>query len=141
MEQQLVAIRNYQKHGISISKIEEDIILIKQETLLNGYIFNQKQLVTIARSIFPECKVKPVVFCLTVESINCDWINAKLNEFGIKKNDLVKQLPIDKPTLLLILSNRKELTKTLKALFFYYFLTYEINKDLRSDFDFFESEI
>lgn len=141
MEQQLVAIRNYQKHGISISKIEEDIILIKQETLLNGYILNQKQLVTIARSIFPECKVKPVVFCLTVESINCDWINAKLNEFGIKKNDLVKQLPIDKPTLLLILSNRKELTKTLKALFFYYFLTYEINKDLRSDFDFFESEI
>lgn len=140
MEQQIVSIRNYQKHGISISKVDEDTILIKQETLLNGYILNQKQLVDIAKSIFPDCNVKPIVYSLNVDTITIEWINTKLNEFGIKKNDLIKQLAIDKSSLSLILSGKRELSKPMRATFFYYFLTYEINKDVRNEFNFTEND-
>jgi len=139
MEKQAESLRNYQKHGIKISKVEEDTVVIKQETLLNGYILNQKQLVTIAKSIYPDYKIKPVVYSINVDKVTIEWINDKLNEFGIKNNDLVKQLTIDKATLTLYLSSNKELTKPIKALFFYYFLTYEINKAIRSDFNFIEN--
>ncbi|UYW02598.1 hypothetical protein K5I29_04150 [Flavobacterium agricola] len=75
--------------------------------------------------------IKTIVFSLNVDSITVEWINAKMEEFGIKRNDLIKQLAFDKSTLSLLLSGGRGLTKSVKATFFYYFLTYELNRDFR----------
>jgi hypothetical protein len=135
-QQQIQSIQNYKKHGINILQVDNDTVIIKQEKLINGYILNQKQLVGISKDFFPDLKVKPVVFSLDVNAIDILWIENKMSEFGIKRNDLVKQLAIDKSSLSLVLSGKRELSKPMRPTFFYYFLTYELNKDFRSDENF-----
>lgn len=117
--------------GLNIEVLKEGKVKITQARLLNGYILNQKQLVTRAREIFPEAKIIPVAYSLNVEDITVEWIEDKMMEFGIKRNDLIKQLAIDKSSLSLYLSEKRPMDKSQKAAFFYYFLTYELNRDLR----------
>lgn len=124
------SIANYRKVGIEIRE-EGEVVVIAQKKLVNGYILNQKQLIERAKKIFPDRKVKPFVFSLDGSEITLDWIGSKMDEFGIKRNDLIKQLAIDKASLSLILSGKVELSKRTKASFFYYFLSYELNRDLR----------
>lgn len=130
-ESQKASILNYRKFGIDIEILENDRVKITQSRLINGYILNQKQLVEKAKEIFPNSKVVPVVFSLQVKDITIEWINNQLTEYGIKRNDLIKQLAIDKSSLSEILSGNRGLTKSMKATFFYYFLTYRLNRDLR----------
>lgn len=84
-----------------------------------------------AREVFPDAKILPVVYSLQVDNISIDWVESKMEEFGIKRNDLIKQLAIDKSSLSEMFSGNRGLTKSMKATFFYYFLTYELNRDLR----------
>jgi hypothetical protein len=101
-------------------------------TLTNTtFILNQKQLIERAKELYPDAKIVPVVFSLDVDGINLEWIENKMNEFGIKRNDLIKQLAIDKSSLSLIISGKRELSEPMRATFFYYFLTYELNRDFR----------
>lgn len=124
------SIANYKKVGIDIRE-EDDVVVITQSSLYNGYILNQKQLVERAKKIFPDKKIRPVVFSFDATTVSLDWIKAKMDEFGIKRKDLIKQLAIDKSSLSLIFSGKTELSIRTKATFFYYFLSYELNRDLR----------
>lgn len=121
----------YKSVGIDIKKIEDGTVIIAQNRIYNGLLLNQKQLHERARKIFPIEKIRPIVYHLEANTINLEWIVAKMQEFGIKRNDLIKQLAFDKSTLSLLLSGERGLTKSVKATFFYYFLTYELNRDLR----------
>jgi hypothetical protein len=133
------SISTYAASGIDVEVVEAENnnikVKITQSKLLNGYILNQKELVERAKEIFKstdlKVKVIPVVFSLDVDRINVQWIEGKMEEFGISRNDLVKQLAIDKSSLSLILSGNRELSKPMRATFFYYFLTYELNRDFR----------
>lgn len=129
---QQLSIANYAKVGIEIRE-EEDTVVISQTKLYNGLILNQKQLVDRAKEIFPEHKIRPVVYSLDVSNISIEWIETKMKEFGIKRKDLIKQLAIDKASLSLLFSKKTDLSKRTKASFFYYFLSYELNRDSRSD--------
>ncbi|WP_035899704.1 hypothetical protein [Leeuwenhoekiella sp. MAR_2009_132] len=132
--QQKTSIANYKRMGIEIEVLDSDRIKISQTKLINGLILNQQELVQRAREVFPGCKVVPVVFSLEVDSIDIFWIESRMKEFGIKRNDLIKQLALSKSYLSRIFNNgphNVELSKPMKATFFYYFLTYEINRDFR----------
>ena len=129
------SIQNYKKFGIEF-EIDDDVVKVFQKRLFNGYILNQKQLVERAKEIFPDAKIQPNVFSLDVSKIDVDWINERMNEFGIKRNDLVKQLALDKSYISRLFSDEKNthkinLTNQVKAMFYYYFLTYELNRDFR----------
>lgn len=131
------SINNYKKVGIEF-EIEDDIVKVFQKRLFNGYILNQKQLVERAKEIFPDAKIQPNVFSLDVSKIDVDWINERMNEFGIKRNDLIKQLALDKSYISLLFadennSRKVNLSKPMKAMFYYYFLTYELNRDFREN--------
>jgi len=125
------SIANYKRMGIEIEVLDSDRVKISQTKLINGLILNQKELVERAREVFPESKVVPVVFSLDVDSINIKWIENKMEEFGIKRKDLIKQTCIDKSSLSLYLSGKRKMDKAQRAIFFYYFLTYELNRDFR----------
>lgn len=135
----LNSISSYKSKGIDIEILDVDrntaSVKITQSSLINGYILNQKQLVERCKEAFAptglKTKIIPVVYSLDVEDITIGWIENKMNEFGIKRNDLIKQLAIDKSSLSLILSGDRELSKPMRATFFYYFLTYELNRDFR----------
>lgn len=125
------SIANYKKAGISIEELDSDTVKVSQTRLVNGYILNQKELIERGKELYPDRKIIPVVFSLSVEDITLEWIESKMEEFGIKRNDLIKQLAIDRSSLSLILSGKRELSKPMRATFFYYFLTYELNRDFR----------
>ena len=135
------SISNYAANGIEIqiTSFVDNIatVIIKQSSLKNGYILNQKQLVERCKEVFSvhgiNTIVVPVVFTLDVSSIDIKWIESRMLEFGIKRNDLVKQLAIDKSSLSLVLSGKRELSKPMRATFFYYFMTYELNRDFRDN--------
>lgn len=126
------SVKNYRRIGLDIEILEEERVKIIQSRLLNGYILNQKQLVERAREIFPEAKIVPVVYSLNVDEITIGWIESKMEEFGIRRNDLIKQMAIDKSSLSLYFSKKRGMDKSQKAAFFYFFLTYELNRDFRS---------
>lgn len=134
------SISAYAANGIDISIVEAsgaDLkVVIEQTRLVNGYILNNKELYERAKEVFKDtgfrAKIDPVVFTLNVEDITVNWIEDKMQEFGIKRKDLEKQLAIDKSSLSLIMSGNRELSKPMRATFFYYFLTYELNRDFRS---------
>ena len=111
--------------------LDDDTVKVSQTKLINGYILNQKQLIERGKDVYPDKKIIPVVFSLNVEDITLEWIESKMDEFGIKRNDLIKQLAIDRSSLSLIMSGKRELSKPMRATFFYYFLTYELNRDFR----------
>lgn len=128
------SIGNYRGSGIDIELTGIDTVKITQSKLTNGYILSNKQLYERAKEVFGDFKIKisPVVFFLKTEEVNIEWIEKKMDEFGIRKNDLIGQLGINKSTLSLYFSGERGLTQTAKASFFYYFLTYQLNRDLRA---------
>lgn len=129
------SITNYKRAGIRLEVLDDDTVKVLQTKLINGYILNQKQLIERGKDVYPNKKIIPVVFSLNVEDITLEWIESKMDEFGIKRNDLIKQLAIDRSSLSLIMSGKRELSKPMRATFFYYFLTYELNRDFREHLD------
>lgn len=131
---QQLSIQNYKKIGIDIEVLNENTVKIVQSRIINGYILNKKELIDRAKEVFPGWKIQPVRYSLDVSDISLQWIQDKMKEFGLNTNDLVSQLALDKSTLSLIFSGERKMNKSVKALFFYYFLTYELNRDFR-DFE------
>ncbi len=142
------SFQNYRRAGIRIEIIDGSLedgeikVKITQERLINGYILNQQQLIervgeifkdVITPNVFLLVHVIPVVYSLDVNEIDISWIESRMDEFGVQRKDLIKQLAIDKSSLSLILSGKRELSKPMRALFFYYFLSYELNRDLRQE--------
>lgn|SRR5690554_101457 len=127
------SISNYKRLGIDIEILQDNIVKITQSRLVNGIILNQKELHERAREVFPskEFKIIPVVFSLKATDITNEWILVKMNEFGIKRKDLIKQLAINRETLNDFLSGKRELTKPIKVAFFYYFLSYELGNSIK----------
>ncbi len=130
-KEQEASIRNYRRMGLDIEVIDSQTVKITQTRLLNGYILNNRQLYDRANEIFPDKHIIPVVYSLDVDDIDLNWIELKMHELGLKRKDLISQLAIDKSSLSLIFSGNRELSKPMRATFFYYFLTYELNRDLR----------
>ncbi|MCZ8198200.1 MAG: hypothetical protein O9267_11395 [Flavobacterium sp.] len=136
-ESQKQSITHYERLGIIFKLTENNCVIVSQERLINGYILNQKQLHTIAREVFTEENTKLAVYSLDVSKLTIEWIIEKMKEFGIKRNDLVKQLAIEKEYITKLFPNKLGETKTgltrpMKALFYYYFLTFELNRNFRS---------
>lgn len=134
-QNQQQSIDNYRRFGLEMEVLGDDKVKIAQTRLINGYILNQKQLVTRAKEVFPDAKIIPVVYSLDVSEITLDWIDDKMREFGIKRKDLIKQMAIDESSLSLYLSGKRKIDKSQRAAFFYYFLTYELNRDFREHLD------
>lgn len=141
------SISNYKRMGIEIELVDLVVggvstIKITQSDIKNGYILNQKELVERCHDVLSitnlKFKIIPVVFSLDVELVTIDWINSKMDEFGIKRKDLVKQLALDKSYISLLFSDKSNsrkigLSRPMKATFFYYFLTYQLNRDFREN--------
>lgn len=133
------SIANYKKVGIDIEVLENKngipVVLVKQTRLINGYILNQKQLAERAKKVFAPQKihVKASVFSLDTSVVTIDWINDQMKTHGIRRNDLIKQLAIDKSSLSKLLNGSVELSKRTKATFYYYFLSYQLNTLFRED--------
>jgi hypothetical protein len=112
-------------------------IQVKQiEATDTGRIFTQKELVERASGIFGliegyTFKYIPVTYSPDFSIVNVDWINDQMKEFDLKNSDISRQTGIDKSTLSLLFTGRKNFTLIHKALFYFYFDHYRVSKNCR----------
>jgi len=132
------SIQNYKRLGIEVKILDDHNVLIKQRRIFNGIILNQDELHKRGREIFPDKTINiiPSVFSINVEEITEDWIRERMDAFGIKRGDLVKQMALDRSYLSLLFADQSNirkigLSKPMKAAFFYYFLSYELSNEIR----------
>ena len=120
----------YAKAGIAITELDDTKVKVHQ-VHTNGNLLTQKQLVDRGKKLYPDKIIIPVVYSLNVDSITPDWVKEQMSRCGIYQKDLVKQLAINKSTISKYLSGAVGMTKSVRALFFYYFLTFEQNRLFR----------
>lgn len=130
-KEQELSIANYKRLGIDLTVLEDGRLKVAQTRLINGFLLNQNQLIARAKEVFPKHKILPEVYSVDVAAIDIKWVEDKMEEFGIKRKDLIKQLAIDASSLSLFLNGKRKMDKSQRAAFFFYFLTYELNRDLR----------
>lgn len=119
--------------GIYVSLTEEDKVVIRQQELVAPCLYNNKQLHLLARHLYPDKIVVPVVFHFDKDTISLSWIVAQMEQHKITIKDLVRQLPITKEELSAILNKKRALKPLEKGLFFYYFMCYKHNALLPKD--------
>jgi hypothetical protein len=132
-------LRTISKLEFKILEKEESTftIQIKQVELTEmGRIFNQKELVEKASSIFSlinGCTFKyiPVTYSIDFSHVNLDWINLQMKVFDLKNSDLSRQTGIDKATLSLLFTGHKNLNLIHKAMFYFYFENYRNCRKVR----------
>jgi len=111
--------------------------IVEQKELKNNYILNQTEIVSRARAVFDplagkfKIHFRALSFNPSFSDVNADWINNCMNEFKLSRNDVLKQMGLDKSTLSVLLTGAKNLTRFQRAAFYYYFKTYELNRDFR----------
>jgi hypothetical protein len=132
-------LRTISKLELKILEKEESTftIQIKQVELTEmGRIFNQKELVEKASKIFSQIEVYtfkyiPVTYSIDFNHMNIEWINTQMTELGLKNSDISRQTGIDKATLSLLFTGRKNLNLIHKAMFYFYFENYRICRKCR----------
>lgn len=113
--------------GLRISEPDENnVVTVTPTRMHNGWMLNQEQLKEFGRTVYPErmYKIRAEVWKLEPAAITLDWIKAKMKELGIKRQDIIRQLALDKSSLSLILSGKRGLSNTMKVAFYYYFNSY-----------------
>jgi hypothetical protein len=113
---------------MELSKIQTDEIARINEIIYNQ-IFSNKQLYSIAKEIFPTSKIIPVVYSLNLSKVTIEWVAKQMRLYGINAKDLQRQVGFEKETISDFLKLRTTLKPIEKSSLFYYFLTFENNKN------------
>ncbi|GAB6011482.1 hypothetical protein [Viscerimonas tarda] len=130
---------NYKRFAriyFQVLSCEENKIVVKvwQQENPAGKYLSAKELVERSKSVFnedvlpPEVKlhVRPIPFEQDeLKTLTVTDIEKKMQQYGLQPKDLVKLLDIDKSSLSLILNHGRELTKSGKAMFYYFFKSLE----------------
>lgn len=119
--------------GIEIEEVEDNQILVRQTSLVDGHIRTNKELYDIGRHWYPDKAYKIVAgtYRLPLEDITGEWIREQMEIYGIKPKDVIRQTGLTQSEISLFLSGKRNMTRAIRALFYYYFLTYRLNRDLR----------
>lgn len=126
--------------AIDILDISENVcrLRIEHKVWRNTKLFNQKELAAKGHELLAPfnklLKLKLHYVTLTyipeVSIVNADWIKKNMDLYGLKNSDIEKQTGLDKSTVSTLLSEGRELTKSQKFAFYYYFKVFEINKSI-----------
>ncbi len=123
---------------IEILDMKDKIITVRSEQvqLKNNFILSQKQIIERVKPVFDLLKgyvirYRAISYNPKFNKLDHNWIIDKMREFNLSRNDIIKQMSLDKSTLSLLLSGNKILTRFQKAAFYYYFMTFVLNKEQR----------
>lgn len=123
----------YKMHGINMDILPDERVLVEQRDVYNGYLLTQKQLARRAKEIFPERHTVPKVVELDTDIVTPEWVRGRMKELDLYGRDLSRQTTLDEQTVSRLINGKRPMTKAVKALFYYYFLTYELNRKLHPD--------
>ena len=135
---------NYKRYAriyFQIISYRNDELIVKvwqMENPAQKYL-TTKELVDRAKGVFEgilpkntKLHVRPIAFNPTdLKNFSIEDVEKKMEELGLKPKDLVKGLDIDKSTVSLLLSKGRELTKSSKAMLYYFFKYMESNPEYK----------
>ncbi|WP_299757687.1 hypothetical protein [uncultured Pontibacter sp.] len=125
---------------VDILEINPEVIKVRvvQQELKNGYLLNQRQLRRRAvQLLMPlmsgQHKVHYVILTFKPDfgAVTADWLNQKMAEFKLSRNDLIKQTGIEREALSKIMAGAQLPTQQQQAVLYYYIMVYELNRDVR----------
>lgn len=108
---------------------EQGIVTIVQEEVNNGRIRTNKELHQLARHLYPDkrYKIRPVTFALNLDIVTPEWIRERMEALNIHTKDLVQQLGITPSEISVFVNGKRPMSRAMRAMFYYYFLTFELN--------------
>lgn len=126
-------LAQYRSVGIYITEEEGDIIVVRQREITGGFVMTQRQLLERARVLYPDkrYKIKPVVYQLDLDTVTPEWIQEQMQTYSVRPSDLVAQLGLTKSEVSLITNGKRSLSRVMRSAFFFYFLSFQLNKELR----------
>lgn len=123
--------KRFAQVGTDILEQKDDGVLIVRvsQTSNIGRVYTAEELHTFGKEIFAialESGVKvnwrPVVWKNGVtDHVDVSWIKARIDEFGIKQNDIARDLGLTKEVVSRVLSGKYALTNWHRAALHYYF--------------------
>lgn len=112
---------------------ERVIVRVEQKEPVNDIFLSKPELEARVRELFNG--ELPDGLKLTISAVNFDrkdiadvtveWILGKMDKLGLKAKHIENYTGIDKSTLSILFSERRELTKFQKVAFYYFFKYYE----------------
>lgn len=120
--------------GIGIDIREEaHAIIVTQTHVTDGHIRTNQELYDIGRRWYPdrERPITPVVYRLSLADITPEWVNDQVKAHKLSRSTLKAQTGLTASELSDMLNGRRPMTRTTRAMFYYFFLTYQLNRDLR----------
>lgn len=127
-------IGQYRAVGIEFREKPDDYIVVQQMRIdPNGWMLTQRELVERARTVYPDKKYKilPVTYALELGDITAEWVCEQMRAYGLRPKDLVRQLGITQSEVSLFTTGKRAMTRAIRSMFYYYFLSYQLNRDLR----------
>lgn len=130
IEMDMSTLTMYEKEGVSLQIDSDTEATISQVRTPGGKLYTQKELYDKARAVLPNHKIKAHVLYIELENVTPGWISGQMDTLGIKVRDLARQTGMNRSTLDALLSGAKPMSRTVRALFFYYFKVYELSKKI-----------
>lgn len=127
-------IAQYRSSGICITETEDNIVVVEQTKLDDKHwMMTQRELIKRGRTVYPEkrYKIVPVTYSLDLSTITPEWIQEQMQEYDIRPKDLTRQLGLNASEVSLLLSGKRNMTRSIRSMFYYYFLSYRLSKDMR----------
>lgn len=123
----------YKTMGIGMHELEDGRILVEQTSDTNGILLTQKDLKERGKQVFPDRYIIPKVFYLDTSVVTPEWVQKKMEDTGIYQRDLARQIGMNETTISKLIKGRRPMSKTVQALFYYYFTLYEVTQRDREE--------
>lgn len=122
----------YKASGIDFEELGDNQIRVTQREFKGFRIFNQRELVERARSLYPDKKYKivPITFPLQVAQVTPEWIQEQMKLYHVRTKDLINQLALGSSGVSIAINGTRPIAPSTKALFYYYFATKRLGAEL-----------
>ncbi|WP_266205249.1 hypothetical protein [Pontibacter kalidii] len=126
---------------VDIQEVGPEIINVRvgQKELKNGFLHNQRQLVSRAAKVLAplmggqhRIHYTTLTFKPDFAAVTTDWLKERLAEFRLSRNDLIKQSGLGKEVLSRIMSGAEPPAPHQQAVLYYYFMVHELNHSTRA---------
>ena len=141
--EQIERLKNTAWDGLKVIPGDDGVVMVEQFRSAGDPLLTQREMKERVREIFPDkgIKIHANVWEFDSDTVDIEWIRSNMNDLGLKAKDLVRQTEISASNISLILNGKVRLTKGVKAMFYYFFLSYRLSQKLQENSKIFQEKV
>lgn len=120
--------------GVILTEEAGGSVKVAQASAPRGRLFSARELVRMARELYPSRAHKIVANTLAFDpsAVTPEWLREQMARYELKPRDLMSHLSLRPTTVSVAINGSGEVASSTKALFYYYFLAQNLSsKDLQ----------